>query len=379
MSVSHVLLLTASRFLPAPRRCSPLAAVLAVVLGTLTGTPVTAEPLGDDPAVAQFATEVAARHNFDAESLRRQLAVIEPNEAVLQAIRPAATAERKSWQRYRSRFLTPQRIDGGVRFWRAHAAALQRAEERFGVPPAVIVAIIGVETEYGRNTGRFSALQALATLAFRYPPRADFFREELEQLLLLAREQQQDVQGLRSSYAGAIGIPQFMPGSIRRFAVDFDEDGRIDLTASADDAIGSVAAFLAAHGWEANQPVAVRARLGDVAPEPLVEAGIRPSFTKEQLTAMGLTVDRLSDSGSVALIDLVTPDAATEFWWAYQNFYAITRYNRSNSYAMAVHQLSEAIARGHAAAPRRRPVKAARASVAKTATAGSRGKHHRGG
>lgn len=366
-----------SQFRPArARRPSRGFAWLTLALG-LAVTPLTAvttayaEPLGDDPAVAQFVAEVAARHGFDAEVLRRQLAAVEPNETILQAIRPAMTAERKSWQRYRSRFLTPQRIAGGARFREQHQAALEQAEAQFGVPPAVVVAIIGVETEYGRNTGRFSALEALATLAFRYPPRADFFREELEQLLLLAREQQRDAGEIRSSYAGALGIPQFMPGSVRRYAVDFDADGRIDLTASAADAIGSVAAFLAAHGWVAGQPVAVPAPLGEVSPAPLLEAGIRPSFDKRQLAELGLPVEPLADDSRVALIDLVTPDADTEYWWGYENFYAITRYNRSNSYAMAVNQLAEAIAQA--------PANSSIAPAKKRSKAGSRGKRRRGG
>lgn len=344
---------------------------LIALISPISVTAAHAEPLGDDPAVAQFAAEVAVRHGFDAEALRRQLAAIEPNETILQAIRPAMTAERKSWQRYRSRFLTPQRIAGGARFREQHKAALERAEAQFGVPPEVVVAIIGVETEYGRNTGRFSALQALATLAFRYPPRADFFREELEQLLLLAREQNRETGEISSSYAGALGIPQFMPGSVRRYAVDFDADGRIDLTGSADDAVGSVAAFLAAHGWVAGQPVAVPASLGDVSPTPLLEAGIRPSFDKQQLVELGLPVAQLADDSRVALIDLVTPDADTEYWWGYQNFYAITRYNRSNSYAMAVNQLAEAIAQA--------PASSSVAPRKKSSKAGSRGKHRRGG
>ena len=346
--------------------------ILGLVLGLwLTSSP--ADTLGNDPAIDAFASTLAARHGFDANTLRTELADIEPNETVLQAIRPAATAERKSWQRYRSRFLTPQRIGGGQHFWQAHQEELTRAEKQYGVPAEIIVAIIGVETEYGRNTGRFNALQALATLAFRYPPRAEFFREELEQLYLLAREQTRPAGQFESSYAGAIGIPQFMPGSVRRYAVDFDGDGQIDLHRSHADAIGSVAAFLAAHGWERGAPIVVPALLGDADPAPLVEAGIRPSFERQQLAAMGLDVEHLAESGRFALIDLVTPDAATEYWWGYPNFYAITRYNRSNSYAMAVTQLAEAIREAQTQgvtppAPRK-----------KAAKAGSRVKRRRGG
>lgn len=294
-----------------------------------------------------------AQYGFDADALTRQLADIEPSAAALQAIMPAATAERKSWVRYRARFLTPQRIHGGVKFWKTHHRVLQRAEKQFGVPPAIVVAIIGVETEYGRNTGRFSALQALTTLAFYYPPRGSFFREELAHLLIYARENKQPVEDIKSSYAGALGIPQFMPGSLRRHAVDFDNDGRIDLLGSAADAIGSVAAFLSAHGWVSGGQVAIPAAIDGEPPRELIDAGIRPSFRRIQLEGMGLRPTALPNDKEFALIDLVSPEGPTEYWWGFDNFYVITRYNRSSSYAMAVFQLSEAIAEARRA--QRRP------------------------
>lgn len=298
----------------------------------------------DDPDIREFAVRMQQDYGFDSEALLRQLAAIEPNAAVLQAVMPAATAERKSWVRYRARFLTPQRIRGGVKFWQTHRKALRLAEQQFGVPAEIIVAIIGVETEYGRNTGRFSALQALTTLAFYYPPRSGFFREELAQLLVYARENKLAVEDIKSSYAGALGIPQFMPGSLRRYAVDFDRDGRIDLGGSEADAIGSVAAFMAAHGWVNQAPIAERAHIDADSPPPaLIDAGIRPTFIRQQLEEMGVSAGTIPGEARVALIDLVSPEGPTEYWWGFENFYVISRYNRSSSYAMAVFHLSQAI------------------------------------
>ena len=225
-----------------------------------------------------------------------------------------------------------------------------RAEAIYGVPREIIVAIIGVETEYGRNTGRFRVLEALASLAFKYPPRAPFFRSELEHFLLLARENGMDAFEVRGSYAGAMGIPQFMPSSQRRYAVDFDGDGRIDLRASESDAIGSVASFLAHHGWQTGAPITAPAHIeGDAA--RLLAAGIKPSRPLRELQAEGVVTgpETAGDAERpTALIDLVDPVQPTEYWVGYDNFYVITRYNRSTFYAMSVFQLAEALRAGQA-------------------------------
>jgi membrane-bound lytic murein transglycosylase B len=210
------------------------------------------------------------------------------------------------------------------------------------VPPEIIVAIIGVETEYGGNTGNFRVLEALATLAFHYPRRADFFRTELEQFLLLARENGMDPVNMRGSFAGAIGIPQFMPGSQRRYAVDFDGDQKIDLSSSVDDAIGSVGRFLEQHGWQAGQPIAVLARARGEPERNLIEAGIQPTLLVAELAQQGITADADAQA-TVTLVDLVSPGRPTEYWLGYNNFYVITRYNRSSFYAMSVFQLAAAI------------------------------------
>ncbi|MBI2308457.1 MAG: lytic murein transglycosylase B [Rhodocyclales bacterium] len=316
-----------------------LLAALAVALLPASALPAT---FADDPEVASFIAEMHERHGFDADWLQLRFARLSPNESVLRAIKPAAVPElQRSWERYRARFLTERRIAAGTRFWQQHEVTLKRASALYGVPEEIIVAIIGVETEYGQNTGRFGVMQALSTLAFRYPPRAPFFRNELEQFLLLARENQFDPLVLKGSYAGAIGIPQFMPGSQRRYAVDFDGDGRVDLTKSAADAIGSVASFLAQHGWEAGGGIAVPVRVA-ADPAPLLALGIKPERPLAELIAGGVEADG-DPATAGALIDLVTPEKETEYWVGFQNFYVITRYNRSSFYAMAVFQLAAAI------------------------------------
>lgn len=301
-----------------------------------------APTFAEDPAVAAFARDLEQRHGFDAAQLLEQFSHARPNAKVLQLIKPPVTPQQRSWERYRPRFLNDRRIDGGVRFWQENAAQLAKARALYGVPEEVIVAIIGVETEYGRNMGGFKVLEALATLAFNYPPRADFFRTELEQFLLLTRENSLDPLAVKGSYAGAIGIPQFMPGSQRRYAVDFDGDQRVDLANSVDDAIGSVGRFLEQHGWQAGQPVAVPALLAAEPAPSWLEAGLRPSLKAATLASMGVRSDA-APQATVALIDLVSPGYETEYWLGYDNFYVITRYNRSSFYAMSVFQLAEAI------------------------------------
>ncbi len=303
-------------------------------------------PFSADAEVRSFISEMHEKHGFDTADLNQQFSLIRSNAAVLRAIRPAAVPEQqRSWQRYRERFVNERRINHGLRFWQENAVELIRAEALYGVPREIIVAIIGVETEYGRNTGKFGVLEALATLAFDYPPRAAFFRSELEQLLLLARENGISPIAIKGSYAGAIGIPQFMPSSQRRYAVDFDGDERIDLRRSPTDAIGSVARFLNLHGWQNNTPIALPAMVEDT-PYALLAAGIKPHMPWQEMQKQGISTLAASAQFAelpVALIDLVTPDQATEYWIGFDNFYVITRYNRSSFYAMSVFQLAEAL------------------------------------
>ena len=324
---------------------SPIAAHAAKAKN-LPKTPAFSESL----AVQSFIQEMHMTHGFDTTHLSRQFAAIHANATVLRAIRPAAVPElQRSWERYRVRFLNERRLRNGLTFWQENGAELVRAEAIYGVPPEIITAIIGVETEYGGNTGSFGVLEALSTLAFEYPPRADFFRKELEQFLLLARENGVSPLSVKGSYAGAIGIPQFMPSSQRSYAVDFDGDDRIDLRGSTSDAIGSVARFLKLHGWLPGEPIAAPARVtGD--PSELIAAGIKPTLLLAELMQQGVQADGDIDRPA-ALIDLVSPDQATEYWVGYENFYVITRYNRSSFYAMSVFQLAEALREAQAARP----------------------------
>ena len=215
--------------------------------------------------VQAFIADMQTRHGLDAERLAALFQNTRPLPAVLKAIAPPAAPGMRSWVAYRQRFIEPRRIKAGLDFWRQHQAALARAEAHYGIPAEIIVAIIGIETFYGRHLGRFGSFAALATLAFDYPRRAELFRRELEALLLLARDEGRAPDSYRGSFAGAIGLPQFLPSSIRAYAVDFDGNGRIDLTASPVDAIGSAANFLKEHGWENGGPIALKVGAGETA------------------------------------------------------------------------------------------------------------------
>lgn len=305
--------------------------------------PAAAEPgLLERPEVRSYLETLVREHGFPADRLERLFARLHPREAVLRAIR--APAEARPWHAYRPIFVNEARIEGGVDFWRAHRTVLDRAARRFGVDPAVVVAIIGVETRYGRHTGRHPVLASLATLAFDYPPRAAFFRRELTEYLLLTREEGIDPLGTRGSYAGAMGTPQFIPSSYRRYAVDFDGDGRRDLWGSAADAIGSVANYLARHGWRAGAPVAAAVRtLDDGAWARLRARGLRPHTPLSALRTQGVEpLAPVSGDPKAALLELEGGSGPLR-WAVFENFRVIMRYNRSPKYAMAVHELGVAI------------------------------------
>lgn len=311
-----------------------LAVVLLLVAATGTAA---AESFGERPDVKTFIGELVERHGFDPVKLERVFARTQRLDAPLQLIVPA---ERPSWQDYRAQFINETRIARGAAFWKVNRRVLARAERKYGVSAAVIVAILGVETNYGRNMGRYRVVDALATLAFDYTPRASFFRSELEQYLLLTRESRTDVFALQGSYAGAIGIPQFMPGSVRRYAVDFDGDGVIDLRRSSADAIGSVANFLREHGWKTGEPVLLRAKL---APDAALftDGSLRPRHRLGDIVAAGVGLDP-EPSSEDALGALVALEH--DYRVGLQNFYVITRYNRSAFYAAAVADLADALA-----------------------------------
>jgi membrane-bound lytic murein transglycosylase B len=282
------------------------------------------------------------KHRFSREGLSALFARARSQPQIIALMdRPV---EAKPWYVYRDIFLTPTRIQHGVTFWRTHQSTLARAEQVYGVPAEVLVAILGVETSYGARTGDHRVLEALATLAFDYPRRAAYFREELVHYLLLTREEGIDPLFLKGSYAGAMGLAQFMPSSYRAYAVDFDGDQRRDLWSNPRDALGSVAAYLHRHRWQRGAPIAVRARVsGDSRSIPVDTKLKKPSRSLAELRHRGVRPEgTVSDQQKVLLIALEGADAQ-EYWLGCENFYAITRYNTSPLYAMAVYQLSQEI------------------------------------
>lgn len=304
--------------------------------------------------VADFITLMVEQHGFDRAELESAFRRVRYLDTAIQLVKPAPPGRPKNWRAYRARFIEPVRIDAGVAFWDSHANALARAEERFGVPAEIIVGILGVETIYGRNTGSFRVLDALTTLAFDYPAtpnrsaRMTFFRRELENTFLLAREAGVDPFFLFGSFAGAIGWPQFMPGSVRKFAIDFDGDGKVDLRNSPVDAVGSIANFLVEHGWQRNEPIVFPANVAtseqNRAWEMFIGQGLEAKFSLDEMKAAGVSPAIEPPAGMpFGLVDLQNGTEPTEYWLGAKNFFAITQYNRSFFYAMSVIDLGRAV------------------------------------
>lgn len=293
--------------------------------------------------VDEFIAEMTRDYGFASEQLRDLFKQAERKQAILDAIsRPAERV--KPWKEYRPIFLTDSRVAQGVDFWRENEAALSRAEAEYGVPAEIIVAIIGVETFYGRNTGSHRVIDALSTLGFDYPPRQPFFRQQLKEFLLLTREEQVDPLTLKGSYAGAMGLPQFMPSSFRAYAVDFDGDGHIDIWNNPTDAIGSAASYFKQHGWAAGEPVVARAKVSGERFEEGLTVGLESQKNAGEMRALGWQFDKsVADQTAVTAFRLEGAEG-DEYWLGLPNFYVITRYNRSVMYAMAVHQLSQLLA-----------------------------------
>jgi membrane-bound lytic murein transglycosylase B len=304
---------------------------------------LSAEPASYRSEAETFVRDMVDRHAFDPARLRDVLGRARYRPSIVDAMdRPY---EGRPWHSYRGLFVTPERIKGGVAFWRDNAELLARAEADYGVSPQIIVAIIGVETRYGGNVGAHRVIDALTTLGFAYPRRAEFFRGELEAFLLLSREEQMDPLEVVGSYAGAMGKPQFISSSYRAYAVDFDGDGRRNLWGSNADVIGSVANYFNRHGWRPGESVAFPAELRAGIPTGLEIAEktpVEPKSTAGELRSAGVDWrEPLPPSAAATLIRL--GGAEDEYWVGLVNFYVITRYNHSNLYAMAVHQLSEEI------------------------------------
>ena len=310
--------------------------VFSSALFCLSVLPVSAEP--ELPGVTEFIDEMVEKHDFDKASLEQVFQQVEVKDSILKAIsRPAEKS--KPWYEYRQIFLTETNISGGIAFWQKNKKALERAEQEYGVPPEVIVAILGVETRYGGNMGGYRVIDALSTLAFRYPPRSPFFRSELENFLVLT--QQEEISQLEpvGSYAGAMGLGQFMPSSYLAYAVDFDHDGHRDIWTNPTDAIGSIANYLKKHGWVAGESIVHQTKVSKALPEAMTANELKPSFSREQLAQAGFSLDKLPEGDDMLSVIGLTQKNGEEYWLGRQNFYAITRYNHSRMYAMAVTQL----------------------------------------
>ena len=341
-----------------PPASSARRAALALLL-TLPAWALAAKPRKTGPSYARhpaaeaFAAEVAARHNLPKAWILAQLAQARRLDAVRQLIMPPAAGSPKNWAAYRARFIEPRRIGAGLSFWRDNETWLDAAHQRWGVPPQIVVGIIGVETFYGRITGSLRVIDSLATLAFDFPTgrsdRSAFFRTELEEFLVMCRRERIDPLGIKGSYAGAMGLAQFMPSSVNRHAVDMDDDGHIDLHRSAADAIGSVAHYLAQFGWQRDLPTHF-----EVTPPPhgaerttLLGPDIVPTFSAADLVEHGAVLGEgaRAHAGPLALVELQNGDAEPSHIAGTQNFYTLTRYNWSSYYALAVIELGEAVQR----------------------------------
>jgi len=302
--------------------------------------------------VAQAAQAIALEHALETDWVEGVLAQARFVAQVAQLIMPGATPAAKDWHAYRARFVEPRRIEAGAQWWRDNAQWLARAEQRFGVPARIVVGIVGVETFYGRITGTFRVIDALSTLSFDFPSgrsdRSPFFRSELGHFLKLARREGWDPLAVKGSYAGAMGLPQFMPSSVLKHAIDFDEDGRVDLAVSAADVVGSVARFLAEHGWQRDMPThyTVEPPEKTIDRALLLVPDIVPSFSAAQMVERGarLSEAALQHGGALALIELRNAELPPSYVAGTQNFYALTRYNASSYYAMSVVELGGAIA-----------------------------------
>ncbi|QIT57299.1 lytic murein transglycosylase B [Aquisalimonas sp. 2447] len=319
-------------------RCLPLALAFG-----LAAQPVAANPLEEQQeALSAFSTHMAEEHGLDRDQVNTLLADARHQQDIIDAI--TSPAEALPWHRYRRIFLQDDRIAEGAAFMDEHRELLDDIADDYGVDPAVLVAIVGVETRYGQHPGQHRVLDALVTLAFDYPPRADFFRSELEHFLLLVDEEDLDVSGIRGSYAGAMGIPQFISSSYRHYAVDGSGDGRRDLMNSVPDALASVANYFTEHRWREGEPVVAPARVDNTdRVDEFLDDGMRLNTTVGELRAAGIEPEGDFDDDAAALLLALDSDNETEYWVGLHNFRVITRYNHSPLYALAAYQLAGAI------------------------------------
>lgn len=320
------------------KQCARFFSVLLVAM--VVSSASFAELIQNQQQLKNFVSMMADKHQFDGKALGQLLAGAERKQSIIDAIsRPAEKT--LDWNAYRKIFIKPKRISQGKAFMTEYRDVLERAEQTYGVPKAIIAAVIGVETYYGRHKGKYRVLDSLATLAFDYPPRSRFFTSELEAFLLLSKEQGFQPEELRGSYAGAMGYGQFISSSYRHYAVDFDGDNVADIINNPIDAIGSVANYFARHGWKTGEPVCFTATKLDNFESSKLKTGLKPKQTLSELKAAGLDWKGSYSADDLATGMLLQGEQGEEAWIGLKNFYVITRYNHSRLYAMAVFQLSE--------------------------------------
>ena len=324
-------------------------ALLLVLLFATNSNFIHAQDYKDRAEWAALRAELVTENDYDAATLDATIARVKRQDKVITYMDAPMRAP-TPWYVYWPRHIGGDRLQRGAEFMRANRASFATAEQSYGVPAQVVAAIIGVETVYGRMTGNFRVIDALATLAFDYPRRAEFFRAELKELLLLAREQKRSPLDFMGSFAGAMGWPQFMPGSYRRWAIDFDNDQRIDLWNSPADIVGSVASFLAGHGWQRGEPVMLPIATPSTEIIASIDGGLSPRKPLREFLAAGVTITSRdadvvlpADEASVGIISLDNADGQNEYWLTFENFYVITRYNRSRMYASSVWSLAYAL------------------------------------
>jgi membrane-bound lytic murein transglycosylase B len=297
------------------------------------------------PGAARLVDKLVREEGFDRAYLEQVLARVERQQWIIDFVtRPSSkksTRPTGAWTRYRAKFLTQDNISKGASFWRRYDKVLRRAQAKFGVPPEYVVAIIGVETRYGGYMGKHRVIDALATLAFDFPRRSAYFTDELEAFLIMSRDEGFDPFGPKGSYAGAMGLGQFMPSSFHKWAVDFNGDGKRDLW-NPEDAIGSVANYFASHGWRAGEAVAVRASVSGAGAKAM-KTGFDTSYSINALSRNGIAAPANLGSGGQASLIKLDARGGYQYWLGLKNFYVITRYNHSSYYAMAVHQLAQAV------------------------------------
>ena len=296
------------------------------------------------PDAETFIKETAKEHNLDEEFVKNILVNAQKQQSIIDAMNRPAEKEKK-WFEYRQIFLTDKRINGGVEFWKEHKDILDKVSKDSGVPAEVIVAIIGVETYYGKIKGNYKVIDALYTLAFHYPKRSPFFTKELANFMNLVNKEKIDPLEAKGSYAGAMGFGQFMPSSYLQYAVDYDKDGQRDLLNNIPDAIASVGNYLKAHGWKKDEGIAYIATTAKKQTK-LKKQDLKPSLTVQKLNDYGFSVKQKLDKKELITLTQLQQKHEMEYWFGLHNFYVITRYNHSEMYAMAVFQLAQEIKKG---------------------------------